>query len=67
MNLTRGACVSSSSSPSEPLALTSLSPSILSGETDIIQCISSNASCSLDEMCSVRKPDQTLFWCVLLL
>lgn len=32
------------------------------GETDIIYCISSNASCSLDELASVRKPGQPLFW-----
>jgi hypothetical protein len=32
------------------------------GETDIIYCISSNASCSLDELAAVRKPGQPLFW-----
>ncbi|KAL7417848.1 FMN-dependent dehydrogenase-domain-containing protein [Mrakia frigida] len=32
------------------------------GETGIIQCISSNASCSLDEICGVRKEGQPLFW-----
>ncbi|CED83265.1 l-mandelate dehydrogenase [Phaffia rhodozyma] len=31
-------------------------------QTGIIQVISSNASCSLDEMCDVRKENQPLFW-----
>jgi len=33
-----------------------------SGETGIVQVISSNASCSLEEMVDVKLPDQTLMW-----
>ena len=35
---------------------------LISGETGIVQVISSNASCSLEEMVDVKLPDQTLMW-----
>jgi isopentenyl diphosphate isomerase/L-lactate dehydrogenase-like FMN-dependent dehydrogenase len=35
---------------------------LVSGETGIVQVISSNASCSLEEMVDVKLPDQTLMW-----
>jgi hypothetical protein len=34
----------------------------ISGKKGIIQAISSFASCSLEELNSVRKPEQPLFW-----
>lgn len=40
---------------------TSFSP-CCSAQTGIIQCISSNSSCSLDEINGVRADGQTLFW-----
>lgn len=36
--------------------------SIISGQTGIMQVISSNASCSLDELAAEKKPEQELGW-----
>lgn len=35
---------------------------IHSGETGIVQVISSNASCSLEELAEAKLPEQTLMW-----
>lgn len=35
---------------------------MIRAETGIVQVISSNASCSLEELAEARAPDQTLMW-----